>query len=95
MPNRIELEFFRGAQKAVSGITDDCVYPAEVLNGSSKDFRNISEIGQLEFSDPKLIRELLLQFMRVREIADRARHPATRAASRPRRYCGQVRGQYR
>jgi hypothetical protein len=28
-------------------------------------------------SDPKLIRELLLQFIRVREVADRARHPAT------------------
>ena len=41
VPNRIELEFFRRAQQAVSGITDDRVYPAEVLNGSAKGIRNI------------------------------------------------------
>jgi len=41
MPNRIELEFFRCAQQAVSGITGDRVYPAEVLNGSAKHIRNI------------------------------------------------------
>ena len=41
MPNRIELEFFRCAQQAVSGITGDR-------------------------PDPKLIRELLLQFIHVR-----------------------------
>ncbi len=39
MPNRIELEFFRCAQQAVSGITGD--RPAEVLNGSAKRIRNI------------------------------------------------------
>jgi len=27
--------------------------------------------------DPKLIRELILQCIRVREVADRTRHPAT------------------
>jgi hypothetical protein len=41
VPNRIELEFFRRAQQAIRGITDDRVYPAEVLNGGAKGIRNI------------------------------------------------------
>ena len=41
VPNRIELEFFRRAQKAIRGITDDRVYPTEVLDGSVKGIRDI------------------------------------------------------
>ena len=41
VPDRIELEFFRRAQQAVRGITDDRVYPAEVLDGSVKGVRDI------------------------------------------------------
>ena len=49
-----------------------------MLDVSVKGIRDTREIGQVECLDAELIRELLLQFIRVGEIADRAHYPAPR-----------------
>jgi hypothetical protein len=76
VPNRIELEFFRRAQQSIRGITDDRVYPAELLDGSLENVCDIRSIGQIERPDPELIRELFFQLIRMGKIADRACHSA-------------------
>ena len=41
VPHRIQLQFFRRSEQAVSGITDDCVDAAHLLDGCHKDIWNI------------------------------------------------------
>jgi len=68
---------FRRAQQAIHGITDDRVYPAEMLGGSVEGVCDIREIGQIERPDPELIGELFLQLISMGEIAHRASYSAT------------------